>query len=348
MLTRSLWLVPIAVAAVLCPSQVHGQATNTNCSEYGNQLNCTSTSTASAQQQLQRQQQVTANLGGILAQRRADKAAAQQAWSRAASEQVWQAGFASKANYDAMTEALQKFLADTTAWSQPSVNNDLHLDWSLLKDVEQRVEISEPDTDRRYELLGHLSYASTPGSGNIFRLDIAGETYVEEQKVWLTRSAIRYDPSASLYFQTEEGTPLVREASPSYEALSIVGDDARLVAMPPQRGFEAKVPPGAIAPYMLGYTIAAMSGELPSSFRIWILNQDGEVVPVEVRVVKEVTAREPVGPAGGTCAGTTGTTENRRALLLQVSGGAYSHTRVVLADAPHLKVSDELKCRIIR
>ncbi len=345
---RSLWLVPIAVAAVLCPSQVHGQATNTNCSVFGNQLNCTSASTASAQRQLQLQQQANANLGAILAQRRADKAAAQQAWSQAASEQVWQAGVASKANYDAMTEALQKFLADTTAWSQPSVNNDLHLDWSLLKDVEQRVEIREPDTDRRYELLGHLSYASTPGGGNIFRLDIAGETYVEEQKVWLTRSAIRYDPSASLYFQTEEGTPLLREASPSYEALSIVGDDARLVAMPPQRGFEAKVSPGAIAPYMLGYTIAAMSGELPSSFRIWILNQDGEVVPVEVRVVKEVTAREPVGPAGGTCAGTTGTTENRRALLLQVSGGAYSHTRVVLADAPHLKVSDELKCRIIR
>ena len=99
---------------------------------------------------------------------------------------------------------------------------------------------------------------------------------------------------------------------------------------------------------MLGLVISAMSGELPPSFRIWIVNEQGEVVPADISVVRELTVTEPVGPAGGSCAEATGTAESRRAVELHVSAGALSHDRVVLADAPHLKVSDGLECRLIR
>jgi hypothetical protein len=159
---------------------------------------------------------------------------------------------------------------------------------------------------------------------------------------------MQYEPASSVFYQTEATIPLSPGAFPGYEAAALVGDHAFSVQMPPNGHVDKKVAPGAVYPTMLGLVITAMAGELPPSFTVWIVNEQGEAVPAEVKVVGEVTVQEPVGPAGGTCAGETGVNQPRRAVQLQVDAGSFSHTRVVLADAPHLKVSDGLKCRVLR
>ena len=55
------------------------------------------------------------------------------------------------------------------------------------------------------------------------------------------------------------------------------------------------------------------------------MNEQGEVVPAEISVVRELTVQEPVGTAGGSCAGTTGTNQPRRAVELLVSAGTLTH-----------------------
>jgi hypothetical protein len=193
-----------------------------------------------------------------------------------------------------------------------------------------------------------MTFTTAPDGEGMFRLEEDGDIFVDQQKSWTYRSRILYEPASSIFYQTEERIPLVPDAAPAYEAAALVGADALSAPMPPRRRFETKVAPGAVYPTMLGLVITAMVGELPPSFRIWIVNEQGDVVPAEISVVRELTVTEPVGPAGGSCAGTTGSSQSRRAVELHVSAGALTHDRVVLADAPHLKVSGGLQCRVVR
>jgi hypothetical protein len=348
---RSLLPVAVAVFLALAPCQLHGQAPNTSCGA-SDLLNCTG---ASAPEEFVTEQPVSpdvrsaaASIGAILAQRLADKPTIWQAWSRATDDNARLAAQRAKANYNAMTAAMERLEADSITWTGPVLNGDLNLDFSLLRDVEARYEEEDADSGRRRESLTRMSWTPAGNGAGTFRLDEEGAIAAGKRKAWTWRSSIQYEPASFVFYQTEATVPLLPSASPAYEATALLGDHAFSVPMPPRKRLDTRVTPGAVYPTMLGLVITAMAGELPASFTIWIVNERGEVVPAEVSVVGELTVQEPVGPDGGTCAGATGTDQPRRAVQLQVSAGEYSHTRVVLADAPHLKVSDGLRCRIVR
>jgi len=347
-------LSPVAVALVLTlhPALLHGQAANTDCNTSGNPLHCNTGPGASpgpssaSPEQPRSNARLVAALDGILAQRLADKPAARETWSRARGDLARIGVQDARSNYNAMTAFMQRLVGDSAAMAPEELNGDLKLDFSLLGDIEARYEEDNPEGGRRREALTRMSFTPAAGGEGMFRLDEDGEIFINEQKVWTYRSRIQYQPASSLFYQTEERIPMFAESPPAYEAVALVGGEAFSAPMPPKRRFETKVAPGAVYPTMLGLVITAMPGELPPSFRIWIVNEQGEVVPAQISVVRELTVQEPVG-TGGTCAGTTGIDQPRRAVELQVSAGTLSHTRVVLADAPHLKVSDGLKCRVV-
>ena len=349
-------LFPVAVAVILAvhPPPLHGQAPNTVCNSSGNPLHCdTGPSVAPSRQDSASTRSPRPNsqlpaLGAILAQRLADRPAARETWSRARGDNARIGVQDARANYNAMTAMMQRLVQDSAASSQPALNGDLNLEFSLLSGVEARYEEDRPESGRRREALTRMSVSPGAGGEEMFRLEEDGDIFINQQKVWTYRSRIQYEPAASLFYQTEERIPWFPESPPAYEAVVLVGDVAFSAPMPPKRRFEKKVAPGAVYPTMLGLVITAMSGELPPAFRIWIVNEQGEVVPADISVVRELTVQEPVGTAGGSCAGTTGTSEPRRAVELLVSAGTLTHSRIVLADAPHLKVSDDLKCRVVR
>jgi hypothetical protein len=338
-------LLPVAVATVcaLNPALLHGQAPRTDCNTSGNPLDC-----ISAPIPPHTNARLAAALEAILQQRLADRTAARQVWSQARGDNARLAAQNARSNYNAMTALVERLLADTSASAHAGLNGDLDLDFSLLADVEARYEDDTPGSGRRREALTRMSFSpAEPGGEGIFRLDEDGEILVQDRKAWTYRARMQYEPSSFLFYQTEETIPLLPQAPPAYEAAALVNGTAFSAPMPSKRRFDTKVPPGAVYPTMLGLYISAMRGELPASFTIWIVNEQGEAVPAEISVVRELMVQEPVGPADG-CAGATGVNEPRRAVELQVSAGALSHTRIVLADAPHLKVSDDLKCRIVR
>lgn len=351
---RALLRVAVATVLILLPVSLHGQAANSRCIAAIDLPDCTGIAGASAPSYIAPGQppsadsQFAASIGSILAQRRADKPAVWQAWSRATDDNARIAAQRARANYNATTAAIERLETDTVAWLQPALNRDLNLDFSLLRDVEARYEEENPDTGRRREALTRISFTSAAGGEGTLHLDENGDISAGQRKAWTYHSSIRYEPASSLFYQTEAKFPLSSGALPGYEAVALVGDHAFSAKMPPSGHVDAKVAPGAVYPTMLGLVITAMAGELPSSFTVWIVNDQGEAVPAEVRVVGELTVQEPVGPAGGTCAGETGVNQPRRAVQLQIAAGSFSHDRVVLADAPHLKVSDGLKCRVVR
>lgn len=355
MSSRLLLPVALAAAIALSPSSLYGQAPNPECTASGNPLTCAGpaeqqylASHIPSQPEPGRLPNALAasSLGAILAQRLADKPAVWKTFAQARGDNARIGAQNARANYNAMTAAMQRMLVDIATWSGPRLNDELNLDFSLLKDIEARYEEATPGTGRRREALTRMSYGADPDGAQMFRLEENGELFVEQQKVWTYRAAIRYEPATSIFYQTEEKTPLLSEVPPGYEAAALVGDNA-FVAQAPKRKMDAKVEAGAVFPTMLGLIITAMPGELPASFRIWIVNDQGEVVPADIAVIGELTVQEPVGPASG-CADAAGINQPRRAVQLQVSAGPFSHTRTVLADAPHLKVSDDLKCRVVR
>ena len=353
MFSRSLLPVAVAVVLILLPGPLHGQAPNPSCSASADLPACIGLAGASAPAFIAPEpprpdSQFAASLGAILAQRRADKAVVWQAWSGITDDNARLAARRAKANYNAMTAAIERLETDSVAWRKPALNRDLALDFSLLKDVEARYEEDNADTGRRRESLTRISFTPAAGGEGTLRLDENGDIFAGSRKAWTYRASMQYEPESSVFYQTEATIPLSPGAFPGYEAAALVGDHAFSVQMPPNGHIDTKVAPGAVYPTMLGLVITAMSGELPPSFTVWIVNEQGEAVPAEIRVVGELTVQEPVGPAGGTCAGETGVNQPRRAVQLEIAAGSYSHTRVVLADAPHLKVSDGLKCRLVR
>jgi hypothetical protein len=337
-------LLPVAAALVfgLQPALLHAQAARPDCNTSGNPLDC-----SSPPEPPRSNARLSAALNAILQQRLADKPAAKQAWTAARGDNARIAAQAARANYNAMTALFERLVADTTGPAQAAINGGLDLDFSLLSDVEARYEEDTPETGRGRDALTRMTFTREQGGEGTFHLAEDGEILVHEKPAWTYRARMQYDPATFLFYQTEETIPAFPEAPPAYEAAALVNGTAFSVPMASKRRFDTKVAPGAVYPTMLGLVITAMRGELPASFRIWIVNEQGEVVPAEISVVRELMVQEPVGPAGG-CAGTTGIDEPRRAVELQVSAGALSHSRVVLADAPHLKVSAGLKCRVVR
>ena len=340
---RSLSAAALAAGFALHPLPLQGQAARTDCNTSGNPLHCSSPPEPPSSNT-----RLTAALGSILQERFADKPAARQAWTQARGDNARLAARDARTNYNAMTALLERLVADTSGSAHAGVNEGLHLDFSLLHDVEARYEEENAETGRSREALTRMSFSPEPEGEGIFRLDEDGEILFHEKSAWTYRARMQYEPASFLFYQTEETIPRLPEAPPAYEAAALVNGTAFSAPMPSKRRFDTKVPAGAVYPTMLGLVISAMPGELPASFRIWIVNEQGEVIPADISVVRELTVQEPVGPAVGGCAAATGVNEQRRAVELSVSAGALSHSRVVLADAPHLKVSDGLKCRIVR
>jgi hypothetical protein len=340
----------LSLLLTLCVSvPASAQTTTTNCNGYGNTLNCTSNTRPSLEQQrnesMQQFQESMAQLGAAIAQRRAAKAAQQAIWAAAATEQAQQVAGVARSNYDATTAALSRFAADTAPAATPPVNADLVLDWSLLNGTETRTE--EREDDIRRDVLRRWALTDTPTGGKVLRMDETTQIMWKKHHVNTIITTVRVNPATGFMLRIEEGQPLYRVIPPGYQSEVRIGPHAFATNMKGP-GFDVTVPPGTLSMSLLPPAIAAMPGELPASFRIWVVDTRGEVVPADIEVLAHTTVEDPVGEAGGTCAGTNGLKERREAVTVKVSAGTETATVDVLAAAPHMVVNPEVKCRIIR
>lgn len=345
-----LLVVLLALQVLTGISVVNAQTTTTtNCQGYGNQLNCTSTQHPSAQEQHDRQMQqfgqAMAQLGAALAQRRAAEAQQRVAWEAAATEQAKQAAQIARANYEATTDALTRFVADTSVPSGVPVNGDLQLEWAFLNGVEARYE--ERGTDgARWDSHRRYALTDTPEGGRVLRMDETTQVLAKKQHIANVHTSFRYDPGTGVLLGSRERQPLYATVGPMYESVVRAGTHAFTTRMI-GRGFDVSVPPGTIDINMLAVMVAAVPGQLPPSLRIWVVNERGEVVPADIVTTGETTVEEPVGPRGGTCAGAQGRKEKRDALRVRMTAGTMVDTATVLASPPHLMFTKSLKCRII-
>jgi hypothetical protein len=333
----------------LTSNSLAAQTTTTSCSAWGNNLNCTSNTSPSAEQQYQQSmqqfQQGLANLGAALAQRRAAKAAQEAAWAAAATERAKEATAVAKVNYDATTEAMSRFVADSTMPTMAPVNADLVFDWSLLDGVESRVE-PRGEQNVNWNILRRWALIDTPYGTKVFRVDESVQTMIKKQHMANYTNTLRFYPASGIMFYTAESEGPYHTFLPEYESALRVGTHAFATRME-GRGFEVTVPPGTVDGNMLFLAVAAMPGALPPNFRIWIVDSKGEVVPADFQVVAKTTVEEPVGPPVG-CAESTGRKEKRDGVTLRVSKGTVVETVDVLAAAPHLAMRPDLKCRVVR
>jgi hypothetical protein len=158
---------------------------------------------------------------------------------------------------------------------------------------------------------------------------------------------LRFNPMSSALVSTLDARPLLSTVAASYESVMIIGAHA-FSASTMRHGYDVEVPPHTLTADFLPMAIAAMPGELPSSFRVWVLNEQGEVVPADIQVVGRKAVTERAGPRDGTCEEMNGKKEKREAVTLKMTIGTKRQQMDVLAAAPHLKVDSGIKCRIAR
>jgi hypothetical protein len=324
-----------------------GQTTTTNCNAFGNSVNCTSNTRPSANQQFQQNMQALSYIGAALAQQRAEKAARQAAWAAAATEEAKQGAEVARSNFDATSDAISRFTADSLSSSGPAVNMDIPFDWSLIDGVEALTE-QKPGSGQLMTLFQRIAFVDNPDGSKVLRIEVTNQASVKNTPVINYVSSIRFQPASGAMIYLEEGQPLFQTISPSYQSAIIVGNHA-FSALMNGRGFNVTVPHGVLYSSLLPAAIAAMSGELPDSARIWVLDGLGEVAPVDLRVMGRTVVNEPVGPVNGNCTATAPVKKEKRdAVILGVRMGTIFFADTVLAAAPHLWTSSQLKCRILR
>ena len=296
-------LASLGLAALLATvsGSASAQTTTTHCTANSNNLNCSSTTSPSAQQQydqnMRQFQQNMAHLGAAIAQRRAAQATQQAAWNAAATEEARKAAITTRANYEATTAAMERFAADSSKSTVDSVNSDLSFDWSLLNGVES-YWVDRGENNIVWHTVSRWGYIQTPAGERVLQNDAVVRTMQKKNHMIDFIRLRRFNPVAGTDIFTIEGRPLYTTVPPSYESRILIGThafSARMVA----RGFEVAVPPGTLDVSLLWTAIAAMPGELPSKFRIWVVNDLGEVLPADLQVLGKKTVKVPVGPANG-------------------------------------------------
>lgn len=354
--TPSILSIALLHIALIAPADA--QTTTTNCSALGNTLNCTSNTQPSLQQQVDRQNQQTqqnlqqfsqnmANLGAAIAQRRAAQAAQQAIWDAAATEQAKQGAAIAKANYEATSAALIRFASDSSRSTVPAVNTDLVLDWSLLDGAESFQAWKSPtDKNVRWEGLSRWALTDTPSGGTVLRNDYAVKAFFKNQYVADYFSSTRFDPASGSFILTNESRPKFATIAPEYTAELLIGTHAFSTGN--SNGYEVTVPPGTYNAHMVPIVIAAMPGELPPEFRIWVVDGRGEVIPADIQVSGKTTVNVLVGQADRGCEDQKVHKERREAVILKIAIGTTFSTDTVLATAPHRFFSGQTKCTILR
>jgi hypothetical protein len=251
-----------------------------------------------------------------------------------------------RAQYNETVAALKRFAADSVPPNGAVVNEGLVFDWSLLDGVESSWEQQGKDG---YEWHGLIRWAltETPDGGSILRGDATIRGFYKNKHVIDLISKRRVDPAFGASVSTVEGRPLRETIAPLFRSVVVTGRHA-FAARTDGHGFDVTVPVGTIATSLLPTAIAAMPGELPNRFRVWVLSEEGEVLPAEVEVVERKVVKDPVGQPSSTCDDPHVRKERREAVTLKVRIGTSLQTMDVLAAAPHLEVGSEYKCRIVR
>jgi hypothetical protein len=310
-------------------------------------LSCTTTSTPSAGEQisqgLEELARSTKNLSDATAARRSAEAAATAA---AISAEARRAALDVQAKYNETAAALKRFAADSVSPDATAVNQGLVFDWSLLDGVESSWEQRGKDG---YQWQGLMRWAltDTPNGGSILRGDATIRGFYKQEHVIDLVSRRRVDPAFGGSVSTLEGRPLRETVAPLFRSVVVTGHHA-FAARTDGHGFDVTVPLGTIAAGLLPAAIAAIPAELPARFRVWVVSEEGEVMPAEVEVVGRKVVKEPVGQPWSTCDDPHVRKEKREAVTLKVQIGTSPQTMDVLAAAPHLEVGSEFKCRIVR
>lgn len=344
---------PAIVLLLVAVTPASGQTTTTNCTAYGNTLNCQSQTFPSLQQQTDRieaenqrnwqnLQQSIVNLRMALAQRAAQKAAQEAAWTSAATAQAERQAAVARANFDATTAAMGRFAADTTPSILTPVNTGYTFDWAALNGVESHYEI-HGDNHMRWVVTSRIG-VTTDRSGNpTAHSEGATAVYFKDQYIADINDSYSYEPQSGVSTFTRVGRPLYATISPIYESSLIVGSHAFARRMN-SIGYDTRVPPGTIEASFVPLALQALAGPIPDSLRFWVVNESGTYLPADVTVVKRSERKVPLGAPGDCVDGKTKKVKVR-IVTVSIQVGAHFDTLDFLEDSPHLVILKDLTCR---
>jgi hypothetical protein len=316
-------------------------------------LQCNSNTTPSLQQQTDRieaenqrnwqnLQQGIVNLRMALAQRAAQRAAQQAAWASAATAKAERDAATARSNFDATTEAMERFIADTTPTILTPVNTGLTFDWAALNGSEGHYEI-HGENHMRWILTTRVGVTPDPTGNMVVRNEMSGQVFFKDQYIADLSDSYRYEPQSGISEATRVGKPLFATISPTYESEVIVGSHAFARRMDAS-GYETRVPPGTMPMWVVAVAVEAIPGPIPDSMRIWVVNQSGTYLPADIRVVKRGERKVPLGGPGDCVDGKTKKVKVE-AVTVTIQVGAHFDTVDFLAAAPHLTLNKDLECR---
>lgn len=325
----------------IVPQASFGQTTTqtTNCTAWGNQVNCQSY--AQTQQDFWTSFQQGMATGAYI---RAQRSIANAAQARAANEEHDRMAAASSAQLTTFQMHLESMRADHAeplAPALPRVNEATGLDFARTDGLEIRTR-GPLNPGARYDITRRFAMTQSLDGQAIAEASISG-TYGISQNFGTKpvvavegTSRLVIGPFNSFVFVSHESA-LVPELADRFRAQIVLGEDA-IVSTPNTSG-RFPVPNGAIPGILLRQALISLPDSLPATLRLWVIDE-ATTRAVEARFQRgaDTKKRVPVATQGKSCEEKTPSVRERAMDVAQytVLIGADRVDFYVLKSAPHL------------
>ena len=241
-------------------------------------------------------------------------------------------------------------LSDANGSSPRRVNDSLKVNWPSLDGVQF---LGEFDGEHDVHSTISTRYSVTPNPDGGLTVERVEATRIKHKESRFRTIDVADDMRRTLYNVGRENDfvttitrrPLINAVTAFDSKLTVRGSDFTVVqtGKPDQRGIAA---PGVLPPDFLGGSIAAYPGELPDKLYFWLLDTSSDrPILGKFEVIRRDTRRVPVATE---VAGCTGSPKTRDVDMPVVVGaltiGVNRTESAYLSRAPHLLVSDEVKC----
>lgn len=339
-----LWSTVVLLGAIAAPTAA--QTSTTNCRpDFLGGMQCTTSSMPDPRDRdVELLRMGMASLAASQQARAAQLSAAWLAAERASAE----AAAVARLRVEQTAEALQHMTqrAVTESPTLPFVNMELPVDWSVVNGVSFSREVKAEGGIRR-RFVTRLALVPTPEGNAFVQLRVDSEIRVREGLSWKPVATEvldgRYDMATGVTLLTSSREPLRADIPPLYEAVALVGEHGWLAKMGGVS--QGRVPIGTVPSPALDHLVSAIRGELPDSLQVWVVDwETGAVMPAEFTQRESFAQRLPMSSREPCEVNSGGRKEAVDVVAYRVRIGTRVEERRYLAKAPHIRVTEDLRC----
>lgn len=241
--------------------------------------------------------------------------------------------------------------AGSSMRNERAINDSLSLDWSTLDGVEST---SEQDGGNGIRRKVRVSYAVSRTTDGRIRIDRFNSTRVRskpsilEPTVDLAEDVVQTTFVVGGENDFTEGmtrTPLISSVQPMSSRVEVKGPMLSFSqsGAPSKRG--EGLPRGLLPATMTGSVMGAYKGELPETLEFWVLDiASGQPIPAKWKRQKFDKTSIPLLKNGACVGDKWGDYKQIKVVVGTMAVGANRSEVTYRFDAPHILVSDELRC----